>query len=98
MLIWPVFGLLGFKSGSTASTGMGMMASLFLAAVGLALAVMGSDWLLLACGLLPGATWFGSCAILGTTAQYMAAALRSSESTLETLTRRGILTAESNAE
>ena len=52
---------------------------------------MVQDWRPGFAALLPGLTWFGSCAILGTTASYINDALRVSESKFQTLFRHGIL-------
>ena len=41
--------------------------------------------------MLPGVTWFGSCAILGTTTSYLSEALRKSEASFQMLISRGII-------
>ena len=68
-----------------------MLACLIVATVGFLFADILQDKLLAYTCVLPGVTWFASCAILGTTAQYVGQALKSSESTLQALIDRGAL-------
>ncbi len=91
LLIWALLALWGFGTASTGPTGIGMLASLLVAAAGGVIAVANRDELFAAIGLLPGCTWFASCAVLGMTASYLLEALRSSPELVENLTRRGIL-------
>lgn len=98
LLVWVAFAFLGYQTSSTGPTGIGLIASTFVAAIGFMIALVRNDWIFFACGIVPGFTWFGSCAILGTTAQYVCDAVQYSEECFQTLTRRGILTADTKAE
>lgn len=93
MLVWVFLSFWGFWTSSTGPTGIGLAASMLIALIGLVCAVLLHDRLLFFSALLPGITWMGSCAILGTTASYMIDALRSSEALFQTLVSRGHLTA-----
>jgi hypothetical protein len=91
LLIWVLLALWGFGTASTGPTGIGMLASLLVAFSGSVIAVTQHDALFALAGLMPGVTWFASCAVLGVTASYLLEALRSSESTVRTLCDRGVL-------
>ena len=91
LLILAALSLWGFGTSSTSPSGIGVFASLVVAFIGLVCAIMLEDWRLGFAALLPGLTWFGSCAILGTTSSYLIDALRMSESKFQTLFNRGIL-------
>ena len=98
LLILVIMSLWGFWTSSTGPTGIGMAASMLTATIGFVLSVFMQDKLLAFSSVLPGVSWFGSCAILGTTASYVTDAVRSSEATFHELTRRGILTANPKSE
>ncbi len=83
----------GFWTSSTSPTGIGMLTSMFTAVVVFVLGVIVEDKLLAYSSLLPVITWFGSCAILGTTASYVTEALRKSEARFQVLISRGLLIA-----
>jgi hypothetical protein len=68
-----------------------MLASMFVAIVAFVLGCILQDKLVAFSCMLPGVTWFGSCAILGTTTSYLREALRKSEASFQTLIRRGML-------
>ena len=90
-LIPVVLSLWGFWTSSTGPSGVGVFANLIVAIVGLSLSITLKDWRPGFAALLPGLTWFGSCAILGPTASYLMEALRASELTFQNLVSRGIL-------
>lgn len=91
ILIWVLLAMWGFGTASTGPTGIGMLASLIVAIAGVGTAILQRDWLFVALGLMPGCTWFASCAVLGTTASYLLDALRASPELADSLARRGIL-------
>jgi hypothetical protein len=88
----------GFWTSSTGPTGTGMLANLFTAIVAFVSGVILQDKLLAYSSILPGVTWFGSCAILGTTASYVTEALRTSDASFQVLINRGVLIATKIAE
>jgi len=88
----------GFWTSSTGPTGIGMAATMFTAITGFVFSVIMQDKLLAFSCVLPGVTWIGACAILGTTASYMTDALRKSEGLFQTLLSRGIMVAMEVAE
>ena len=90
-LIPVILSLWGFWTSSTNPTGVGVFSNLIVAVVGLTLSVMLKGWQPGFAALVPGVTWFGSCAILGTTASYLMEAVKASESTFQNLVSRGIL-------
>lgn len=98
LLILAIMSFWGFWTSSTGPTGIGMASNMLTAIVVFVLSVIMQDKLLGFCCVLPGVSWFGSCAILGTTASYVMDAVQSSEATFQVLARRGILTAKSKAE
>ncbi|MCP4785034.1 MAG: hypothetical protein GY903_17590 [Fuerstiella sp.] len=57
------------------------------------IAVILQDRILALSCVLPGVTWFGACAIRGTTAQYLTEVLRRSPLLFQTLQDRGIMKA-----
>lgn len=98
LIILVLLSFWGFWTSSTSPTGIGLAASMFTAIVGLAVSTFSQDTPLAFSSVLPGVTWLGSCAILGTTAQYVLDALRSSEATFQDLVRRGIIVATPKAD
>ena len=97
-LILVLLSFWGFWTSSISPTGIGMLACMFVAIVGFLLGVIMQDNLLAYSAVLPGVTWLGSCAILGTTASYLNGALRKSEATFQVLIERGVLIATEIAE
>lgn len=91
LLIWVLLALWGVWTSSTRPTGIGILANLVVAIASGIVAGFQQDWLFILLGLLPGCSWFASCAILGTTAQYLLEALRSSPELAHSLTGRGVL-------
>jgi hypothetical protein len=91
LLIWVLLAVWGFGTASAGPTGIGMLASLLVAVAGAVVGAMEQDWLYVMLGLLPGCTWFASCALLGVTASYLLDALRSTPELADSLCRRGIL-------
>ncbi len=91
LLIPVVLSLWGFWTSSSSPSGVGVFANLIVAVVGLTLSIVLKDWQVVFAALLPGLTWFGSCAILGTTTSYLMDTLKVSESTFQNLVSRGIL-------
>ncbi len=91
LLIWVLLAIWGFGTASTGPTGIGVLASLLVAVAGVVIAIIKHNELFAVVGLLPGCTWFVSCAILGTTASYLLEALRSTPELADSLSRRGIL-------
>ena len=91
MLILVVLSLWGFCTSGTSPSGVGIVANLIVAIVGLVFAVIKGEVPLRFAALIPGLTWIGSCATLGTTASYLIETLQNSESTFQTLVSRGIL-------
>lgn len=75
-----------------------MLASMIVAIMAFVLGSIMQDKLVAFSSMLPGVTWFGSCAILGTTASYLNEALRKSEPSFKALIGRGILIANPIAE
>lgn len=98
LLVFVLFCCWGYCTRSTSPTGIGMIASMVIAITSVAISVVKQDVLFAFCGVLPGVTWLGSCAILGTTAQYIMDDVRSSESSLKALVEHGILNATTVAE
>ena len=98
LLVLVFLSFWGFWTSRTGPTGIGMAASILVALVGSARGMMLHDGLLFFSAMLPGVTWFGSCAILGTTASYMTDALRKSEAPFQVLVSRGVLKATAVAE
>jgi hypothetical protein len=93
LLIFALLSCCGFWTSSPGPTGIGIVANGLIALIGTVCGVMLHDWLLVLSAMLPGVTWFGSCAILGTTASYMTEALRKSETSFQMLVRRHLLKA-----
>jgi hypothetical protein len=79
LMILVLLSFWGFWTGKTCPTGFGLLASMFTGLVAFVLGVITHDNLLVLSSVLPGVTWFGSCAILGITASYVTEALRKSE-------------------
>lgn len=98
LIILVLLSLWGYWTSRTGPTGIGMLASMFTAIVVFVLGVVAQDNLLAYSSVLPGVTWFGSCAILGTTASHVTEALRESDASFQVLLSRGILVATENAE
>ena len=88
----------GFWTSSTGPTGVGFLSSIFVTITTFSLGSIWHDRLFAYSSILPGVTWFGSCAILGTASSYLTEALQKSESTFKTLRTRGILIAIECAE
>lgn len=97
LLMLGLAGLWGYCTSSTQPTGIGMLAAMFIAAVGAAAGMMRSDWVLMAAACLPGVAWFASCAILGVTASYLVERLGSSAECFDDLVQRGLLLATRRA-
>ena len=93
LMILVLLSFWGFWISSPGPTGIGMLASIFVAIVAFVLACIMQDKLVAFSSMLPGVTWFGSCAILGTTTSYLSEALRKSEALFQMLISRGILIA-----
>ncbi|MEO2014629.1 MAG: hypothetical protein ABGZ53_09670 [Fuerstiella sp.] len=93
LLLLVLLSFWGFRSGSTRPTGIGMATSMFTAIAIFVFSVIIQNTLLALFCVLPGATWFGSCVILGTTAQYLTEALRASEALFQKLLDHGIMNA-----
>lgn len=91
LLIVVFLSYLGFRNRSMLLTGIGIVFHLLIALGGLGIAIAFQDRLIVVAGLLPGATWLGSCMILGMTGQYLTDALQESEPKFQTLISRGIL-------
>ena len=91
LLVWVAFALWGFWSSSTGPTGIGCVASMILAIIGVSSSVILQDRVLFAAGIIPGATWVCSCAVMGTTASYLIDALCASKETFDELRARGLL-------
>jgi len=98
LLVYVFFCCWGYCTRSTSPTGIGMTASIITAIVSVAISVAKQDMLFALSGVLAGVTWLGSCAILGTTAQYIMDGVQSSESSLKALVEHGILKATTVAE
>ncbi len=98
LLILVLLSFWGFWTASTSPTGIGLIASMFTAIIGVVFSVLMQDPLLACSSVLPGVTWFGSCAILGTTAQLIIAAVCSSEALFRMLVDCGILKFMATAE
>ena len=98
LLVFVLFCCWGYCTRSTSPTGIGMIASMVAAITSVAISVVKQDVLFAFCGLLPGVTWLGSCAILGTTAQYIMDGVQSSESSFKALVEHGVLKATTVAE
>ncbi len=97
-LLFVFLSFWGFWTSSPGPTGIGMVASVLVALVGSVCALLLHDSLLMYASVFPGFTWFGSCAILGTTASYLTEALRKSDASFQVLFSRGILIATKIAE
>ena len=93
LMILVLLSFLGFWISGPSPNGFGMLASMFVAIVAFVLGCILQDKLVAFSCMLPGVTWFGSCAILGTTTSYLNEALRKSESSFQMLISRGILIA-----
>ena len=93
LMILVLLSFWGFWISSPGPTGIGMLASLFVAIVAFVLGCMMQDKLVAFSSIVPGVTWFGSCAILGTTTSYLSDALRKSEASFQMLISLGILIA-----
>lgn len=65
LLAWVVLGWLAARAASPRPTGIGMICCLGLALVGGLVALVRGDALHLLGGVLPGVTWFLSCAVQG---------------------------------
>jgi len=98
LMILVLLSFWGFWTSSIGPTGIGMLACMFVAIVGFLLGIILQDYLLAYSSVLPGVTWFGSSAILGTTASYLTEAVRKSEATFQVLINRGLLIATEVAE
>jgi|GEM_PF-2111357 len=98
MMILALLSFWGFWISSPGPTGIGMLASMIVAIMAFVLGCIMQDKLVAFSSMLPGVTWFGSCAILGTTASYLNEALRKSEASFQAIIGRGILTASPIAE
>lgn len=93
LMILVLLSFWGFWVSSPSPTGIGMLASMFVAIVAFVLGCILQDKLVAFFCMLPGVTWFGSCAILGTTTSYLSEALRKSEASFHMLISRGIIVA-----
>jgi hypothetical protein len=93
LMILVLLSFWGFWVSSPSPTGIGMLASMFVAIVAFVLGCILQDKLVAFSCMLPGVTWFGSCAILGTTTSYLSEALRKSEASFHMLISRGIIVA-----
>lgn len=88
LMILVLLSFWGFWISSPGPTGIGMLASMIVAFV---LGCIMQDKLVAFSSMLPGVTWFGSCALLGTTTSYLNEALRKSEVSFQTLISRSML-------
>jgi hypothetical protein len=79
LMILVLLSFWGFWESSPGPTGIGMLASMFVAILAFALGWILQDKLVAFSSMLPGVTWFGSCAILGTTTSYLSEALQKSK-------------------
>jgi hypothetical protein len=91
LMILVLLSFWGFWISSPGPTGIGVFASMIVAIVAFVLGGIMQDKLVAFSSMLPGVTWFGSCAILGTTTSYLSEALRKSEASFQVLISRGIL-------
>jgi hypothetical protein len=91
LLIWSLLAIHGFRSSSTRPTGVGVITCVLIAVVGAVIFAVGGDWLQLAGGVMPGVTWFGTCAAKGTAMTYIEQKLRVSPDYLAALVRAGNL-------
>ncbi|HIF00803.1 MAG TPA: hypothetical protein EYG03_14650 [Planctomycetes bacterium] len=98
LLILVLLSFWSFRSSSTRPTGIGIATSMFTAIAIFVFSVIIQNTLLALFCVLPGATWLGSCVILGTTAQYLTEALRGSEALFQTLLDSDIMKAVDLAE
>jgi hypothetical protein len=92
LLIFVFLCLWGFWTGNTGPSVIGLAANLLVVLAGLLCTFILHEKQFILSAILPGITWFGSCAILGTTASYLIDALRASEDLFQTLVSRGYLT------
>ena len=98
LMILVLLSFWGFWISSPGPTGIGMLASMIVAIAAFVMGCIMQDKMVAFSSMLPGVTWFGSCAILGTTTSYLSEALRKSETSFRVLISRGILIANPIAE
>ncbi|MBI5758503.1 MAG: hypothetical protein HZA46_08305 [Planctomycetales bacterium] len=86
LFVWSAFSVLGFLYGNPGPSMIGMIPNLLLAVIGVGISFHYGRFHVVG-GILPGVTWFTTCAIIGGTMQLIEGELRRSPELLEKLER-----------